>query len=206
MDKELFTRILQVTVVVVVLLLFIFLFIGIDIFSFKGISKLPSIVSLVVLFWAFYISFGWKWPILKLLAYKENLNGTWFGTYTSINVMTKEKFEGQIAVVIRQTFIMINVKSYTSNYVNHSYGEVLNYNNKSDTNQLIYLYSQNEYNPTSDDDRKGTSELQLNYSNKKKGLFGKFWTNHNSQGHVNLSKLTRKQLKSFDEALIYSTK
>jgi hypothetical protein len=206
MNKELLTKTLQVTVILVFLLIFLFLLIGINVFALEGISKLPSILSIVVLFWGFYFSIGWKWPILKYIAFKENLNGTWLGTYTSKNQVTGAEFEGEIAVIIRQNFLMVNVKSLTSNYVNHSYGEALNYDNKSDTHQLIYLYSQNDFKPTDDNARRGTSELQLNYNLKSKELFGNFWTNHNSQGHLNLTKISKKQAKSFSEALTYSKK
>lgn len=131
MNKELMIRILQVTVVIVLLLVFVFLLFGINVFTLEGVSKLPSILSIVVLFWGFYFSIGWKWPIIKHIVFKENLNGTWFGTYTSKNPISGDEFEGEIAIVIRQSFLVINVKSFTSNYINLSYGEALKYDNKS---------------------------------------------------------------------------
>jgi hypothetical protein len=206
MNKELLIRILQVTVILVILLIFIFLLLGINVFTINGVSKLPSILSIVVIFWGFYFSIGWKLPILKYVALKENLNGTWFGTYTSKNQITLAENEGQIAVIIRQNFLVVNVKSFTNMYVNHSYSEVLNYDNKSDTHHLIYLYSQNDFKPTDNNARKGTSELQLHYNLESKELFGNFWTNHNSQGYLNLKKISKKQAKSFSEALNYSKK
>ena len=206
MNKELLIRILQATVILVILLIFLFLSFGINVFTLAGVSKLPSILSLVVLFWGFYFSIGWKWPVLKSIAKRENLNGTWFGTYTSKNQLTNAEFEGDISVVIRQNFLVVDVKSFTDKYINYSYGEALNYDNKSDKHQLIYLYSQNDFKPTDDNVRRGTSELQLHYDLKKKELFGNFWTNHNSQGYLNLKKISSKQAKSFNEALTYLKK
>ena len=206
MNKELLIRILQATVILVILLIFLFLSFGINVFTLTGVSKLPSILSLVVLFWGFYFSIGWKWPVLKSIAKRENLNGTWFGTYTSKNQLTNAEFEGEISVVIRQNFLVVDVKSFTDKYINYSYGEALNYDNKSDKHQLIYLYSQNDFKPTDDNVRRGTSELQLHYDLKKKELFGNFWTNHNSQGYLNLKKISSKQAKSFNEALTYLKK
>lgn len=206
MNKELLMRILQATVILVILLIFLFLSFGINVFTLAGVSKLPSILSLVVLFWAFYFSIGWKWPVLKSIAKRENLNGTWFGTYTSKNQLTNAEFEGDITVVIRQNFLVVDVKSLTDKYINYSYGEALNYDNKSDKHQLIYLYSQNDFKPTDDNVRRGTSELQLHYNLKTKELFGNFWTNHNSQGYLNLKKISSKQAKSFNEALTYLKK
>jgi hypothetical protein len=204
MSKELLIRILQVTAILVILLIFLFLTFGINVFTLAGVSKLPSILSLVVLFWVFYFSFGWKWPVLKNIAKKENLNGTWLGTYSSKNQLNSAEFDGEIVVVIRQNFLVVDVKSFTEKYINYSYGEALNYDNKSDTHQLIYLYSQNDFKPTDNNARRGTSELQLHYDLKNKELFGNFWTNHNSQGHLNLRKISSKQAKSFNEALTYS--
>lgn len=206
MNKELLIRILQATVILVILLIFLFLSFGINVFTLAGVSKLPSILSLVVLFWGFYFSIGWKWPVLKSIAKRENLNGTWFGTYTSKNQLTNAEFEGDISVVIRQNFLVVDVKSFTDKYINYSYGEALNYDNKSDKHQLIYLYSQNDFKPTDDNVRRGTSELQLHYDLKRKELFGNFWTNHNSQGYLNLKKISSKQAKSFNEALTYLKK
>jgi hypothetical protein len=201
MDKKILFRILQVTVGLVLLIVCVLFASGINPFSLKGVTKIPTIVSIVVLFWGFYFSIGWKWPYLRKLVYKENLNGTWFGTYTSRNFITNEVFKDQIAVVIRQSFVMLNVKSHTANYINHSYGETLNYDTNSDTHQLIYLYSQSIFKPVDDNARKGTSELQLNYNCDKEELYGNFWTNHNSKGFLNLTKITKTQVKSFNEAL-----
>lgn len=206
MNKDLIVRILQVTVVLVLILIFIFLLFDINVFTLNGMAKIPSILSIIVLFWGFYFSIGWKLPLLKHIVFKENLSGTWLGTYTSKNLLNGDEFEGEIAVIIRQNFLVVNVKSYTSNFINHSYGEALTYDNKSDTHQLIYLYSQNEFRPTDDNARKGTSELQLHYNSKNEELFGPFWTNHNSKGQLNLEKVSKKEVKSFNEAKKYLTK
>lgn len=200
MNKKLLIRILQITVVLALLEIFLFMSLGIDVFSMKGISKIPTIISSIVLFWIFYFSWGWKIPYLRKLAYKENLNGTWFGTYKSKNFTSESEFNGEIVLVIRQSFIMLNVKSFTDKYINYSYGEVMNYDSNSDSHQLLYLYSQSEIKPTNDNIRKGTSELHLHYNCDKKELYGNFWTNHNSKGYLNLTKTSKKKVKSFAEA------
>ena len=201
MNKKLITRILQVTIVLALIGAFVLRIFDINIFTRKGVFKIPMIISLIVLFWGFYFSIGWKWPLLKKLVYRENLNGTWFGTYTSKNFTSNEEFNGEIAVVIRQNFLNLNIKSYTTNYINYSFGEALNYKSKSDTHQLIYLYSQSEFKPTDDNIRKGTSELQLHCDTKKKEIFGDFWTNHNSKGYLNLTKVSKKHCQSFEDAV-----
>lgn len=200
MRKKTLYRILYVTIILAILGAFIFQLCGINLLKKDGFTKIPSLLSAVVLFWGFYLSIGWKIPGLKYLVYKENLNGTWYGTYNSKNFTSAEEFNGGIAVVIRQTFLTLDVKSYTENFINYSFGEVLNYDSKSDSHQLIYLYSQSQFNPTDDNVRKGTSELNLHCNIHQEELFGDFWTNHNSKGFLQLKKISKKHSKSFAEA------
>ena len=200
MKKQTINRILYITIILAVLGFFILKLFNINILTKDGAMKIPSLLSGVVLFWGFYFSIGWKLPILKYLVYKENINGTWLGHYSSKNFTSNDVFQGEIAVVIRQNFLSLNVKSFTENYINYSFAEVLNYDSKSDTHQLIYLYSQSQFNPTDDNIRKGTSELNLHCNIKSKELFGDFWTNHNSKGDLKLKKITTKYTKSFLEA------
>lgn len=200
MKKSTFERILQVTAVLTIIIIFIFRLSGINIFSKEGVIKIPTIISIVVIFWAFYLGIGWKWPLIKYIVYQENLNGTWFGKYNSKNFTSDEVFVGDIAIVIKQSFLRIDVKSYTEHYINYSFGEALKYDSKSDTNQLIYLYSQSQFNPADDNIRKGTSELMVHFNLSATELYGDFWTNHNSKGKLNLIKLSSKHSKSFLEA------
>lgn len=200
MKKSTLERILKVTVILTIIGIVIFNLLGINIFSREGLIKIPSLISGIVLFWVFYISIGWKWPLLKYIVYQENINGTWFGTYNSTDFTTNQMYNGEIAMVVRQSFLRIDIKSMTSNYINYSFGEAFTYNSKSDSNQLIYLYSQNQFNPTDDNFRKGTSELMLHFNVNGQEFFGDFWTNHNSKGNLNLKKTSKKHSKSFLEA------
>lgn len=200
MKKSTLERILKVTVILTLIGILIFNLMGINIFSKQGFIKIPSLISGIVLFWVFYISIGWKWPLFKHIVYQENINGTWFGTYDSRDFTTNKNYNGEIAMIVRQTFLRIDIKSMTSNYINYSFGEAFTYDSKSDSNQLIYLYSQSEFNPTDDNIRKGTSELMLHFNVSGQEFFGDFWTNHNSKGILNLKKVSKKHSKSFLEA------
>lgn len=201
MRKKTLDRILKVTIILAVIGFFILNAFGYNILTKEGFPKTTMLLSGILLFWTFYIAVGWKIPLIKYIVYQKNLNGTWFGTYKSTNFTSSEKFEGNIAVVIRQNFLTLNVKSFTEHYINFSFGEVLNYDSKSETHQLIYLYSQNQKDKANDDIRKGTSELNLQCEIKHEELFGDFWTNHNSKGFLRLKKVTNKHSKSFSEAL-----
>lgn len=198
-EKDRINRILKITAGLAILIFLMMLFGGVDFKTWEGLKKVSAVFTYVILFWAFYFSIGWRLPIIKHLIYTENLNGTWLGNYHSKSA-DNELFNGEIILVIRQTFLWITVVSYTEKYLSYSYGEAILNSVKHDSKLLIYLYSQNQYNPIDNLARRGTSELHLLVENGRKKLFGEFWTNHNSQGGLSLEKLTSKHLSSFADA------
>ncbi len=179
---------------------FVILFFVENLFSKNGIQILAKVFSVTVIIWGLYFRYGWKWPLVSRILKKENLNGTWFGMYKSRNTVTGEIFEGQISLVVRQNFLNINVTSYTNQFVSFSFAETLLHHNNSNSNQLVYLYSQNEYEPIKEGVRRGTSELNLIHEVESSRLFGTFWTNMNSNGSLNVSKLSNKHIESFSKA------
>lgn len=197
MDKIIVNKILKITIWATIFLLLVVLFTSDGLSTLEIFRKILSTVSFVVFFWAFYFSFGWKLPILKYIVFRENLNGTWFGEYNSRDSKEEVVYQGEISVVIRQSFLKINITSYTDSYVSFSYGEAVLHNVNNNNNQLVYLYSQNQYNPTDNLSRKGTSELFLLKEDEQNRLFGEFWTNHNSKGKLNLQQVSSKHLTSF---------
>lgn len=203
MKKSTLERILKVTVILTLVGILILKLFGIDLLSKAGLFKIPALISGIVFFWVIYIGWGWKWPIVKHIVYQENINGTWFGTYSSRDFTTDKIYNGEIALVIRQSFLRLDIKSMTTNFINYSFGEAFTHDSKSESHQLIYLYSQSEFNPIDDTARKGTSELMLHYNVSGHEFFGDFWTNHNSKGTLNLKKVTEKHSKSFLEAKKY---
>ena len=198
--KEL-KRILQITIAPMFVLSVIgLLYADVNLLTLSGLKKLSPIITILVLFWIFYLTIGWKLPILKYIVYKENLNGTWYGKYDSRDILNNKNYKGEIAIVIRQTFLTINVKSFTDKYLAYSFGETLLKEEKSDSKQLVYLYSQNQFNPTDKLTRKGASELHLTDEDDNKKLFGIFWTNYNSEGNLSFIRVSKKHVKSFAKA------
>src|SRR5690606_38223276 len=128
MKKSTLERILKVTVLLTVTVILIFQLFGINIFTKEGAVKIPTIISIITFFWIFYISYGWKWPLIKYIVYQENINGTWYGKYFSKNFTSNQTYEGKIAVVIRQSFLRIDVTSLTKEYINYSFGEAFSHN------------------------------------------------------------------------------
>lgn len=200
MNKSTINRILSITVGLALLGVLAYSIIGINIFSKDDFHRISGLISGIVAFWGIYFTLAWKWPIVNRLLYRKNLNGTWYGTYRSKDFTSNKEYRGNIAIVIRQTFLNINIKSFTNKYVNFSFGEALDYDSSSESYQLIYLYSQSEFNPADDSIRKGTSELKSIFASKEERLFGDFWTNHNSKGVLKLTKVSKRHAASFEEA------
>ncbi|GJM32307.1 MAG: hypothetical protein DHS20C18_13080 [Saprospiraceae bacterium] len=200
MDRDDIKRILYITIGLTVVSIFILTYFGKNVFTWPGIKLLSTIFSGIVIFWMFYFKYGWKYPILKLIVYKENFNGTWFGEYYSKDFDTDREYRGQISLVIRQSFININVTSYTEKYLAYSYAETLLCDKERKKDQLVYLYSQDEMNPTKESTRKGTTELIFVSELEFKKLFGPFWTNTNSKGKLTVKKISNKHLTSFGHA------
>lgn len=199
MEDKYITRILKVTVILIFCVAGLLHLTGTNLLSMEGLKKISIFFSVTTLFWAFYFKVGWKLPLLKYIAYKENLNGTWFGQYKSIDRIEGKQFEGEIGIVVKQTFLNIAVISYTQDFISYSYGASILYNIDHQNNKLVYLYSQKEFNKADENTRKGTSELQLIKGEKEKKLFGNFWTNHNSKGSLDLVLVNKKHFNSFED-------
>lgn len=198
MKKTEINKILYITIGLTIAYMFSLQYVGINSFSIEGFRKISSFFSCVVILWGLYFYYGWKIPVLNKLIYKTNLNGSWFGTYSSKGTDGKE-YKGEIALVIRQTFLNINVTSHTDKYLSYSFAETLLHNKESESNQLVYLYSQNEFDPTDERLRKGSSELHLLCELNGKTLFGEFWTNYNTKGKLNVKHVSSYHYNSFND-------
>lgn len=170
--------------------------------SFPGLEALISsikVVSVLTLWWLFYFKLGWKIPLLNKILYRVNLNGTWFGTYKSLN-MSQERFEGEISLRINQDFLTISIISFTEKYQNYSYSEELKYDEKSDTYGIVYVYSQKESNIFDCSQRNGTSEMELKKVDECLFLEGVFWTIHGTHGQINVKRISEKCIDTFAQA------
>jgi SMODS-associating 2TM, beta-strand rich effector domain len=200
MEKEAINRILNISIGLTIAGFLAFIFAGVNMLEMNGIRRLSIIFSAITLFWAFYFKYGWKWPVIKHIIYKKNLTGTWLGEYKSFDSLNDITYQGEIVLNIEQSFLNMTVTSYTQKYIAFSYGEVMISDPKSERTKLLYLYSQNQYDPTDLSARKGTSELHLLEEENKERLYGDFWTNHNSKGKLNLYKVTQSNIQSFESA------
>lgn len=200
MEKEEIKRMLYITMVFTILGISGLYFYGINVFTKEGVFKISSVISGIAIFWTFYFAYLWKFPILNNLIYRNNLNGTWLGEYYSKDLTSGQEYRGEIALVIRQSFLNINITSYTERYLSFSFAESFIVNNERKKHQLVYLYSQNEFDITDDNARKGATELLAICESESMKLFGHFWTNKNSKGKLDIKRVSKKHYNSFNDA------
>jgi hypothetical protein len=198
MKREELGRIVIITVCISLIFVIVQELTGIELLSFHGIKAALSATTVLSIWWWFYFNYGWKVKFLNLILYRENINGTWFGTYESKDLKTDKIYTGQISLVIKQNYLATKVTSITNRYKSFSYSEELN--NKDEKKQLIYVYSQDELSSSDHNTRKGTSDLELIISAEKTGLYGKFWTNAGSVGYLSVNKISSKHIMFFDKA------
>jgi hypothetical protein len=164
----------------------------------EGVISHLNIPTILTFWWLFYFKYGWTLPGLKLIIFRENLNGTWFGTYQSLDSKNQEA-KGEIGIRIKQDFLTISIKSFTEKFNNYSYSEEVKYEEKSDTHGVVYLYSQKENNILDTSHRNGTSELTLKKIDGALCLEGIFWTVHGTKGELSVRRITEKQIDTFKE-------
>lgn len=198
MKKEELSRIVLITFVVTLLFVVIQSITGATLSSIYGIKAAFSATAVLSIWWWFYFNYGWKVKGLKHILYRENINGTWFGSYESKDLKTGTEYKGEISLVIKQNYLNTKITSITDKYKSFSYSEELTVTDGK--KQLIYVYSQDELSSSDHNTRKGTSDLELILSAEKSEMYGKFWTTHGSIGHLSVNKVSKKHIMFFEKA------
>lgn len=193
------SRIVYISYVVGIVFSFILSYLKKVNFEYYGIIGAIKASTILTIWWFFYFNFGWKIPIFNKILYKININGTWYGKYESVVPNTEKINTGDIVIRIKQNFLDISIISYTEKYKNYSHSEELKYDEKSDINGLIYVYSQKENSPLDLSERNGTADLQILKSDDTYSLSGEFWTILGTKGKLNLIRVNKKTVDSFEE-------
>jgi hypothetical protein len=194
-------RIAIVTFIISLICVLVLIMVDVQLLSFNGIKTAFSISTIIILWWTFYFNSGWKIPLIRKILYKENINGTWFGMYESGPIESEEPtYKGEISLVIKQSYLYIDITSSTEKYTNYSYSEVLTHSKKSKRTKLVYVYAQEEISAKDHNIRRGTSELDLTLSKDKDSLYGKFWTNGGTLGQLKLTRVSKNHLVQFEDA------
>jgi hypothetical protein len=164
-------------------------------------------ITITTSFWVFYFSKGWKWPLIKNIFYRPDVNGTWKGIIESDYILNGEKIEPiEFYIVIRQSFIRIHFTTFTQNFVGMSYAETFTLNKDKGLKNLAYMYRKDSSQKNDDLLREGATELRLILSENEKKLEGKYWSNTKTQGIISVKHISKIHVDSFKNAqnLIYN--
>ncbi len=158
----------------------------------------PTLVILVIR------KVKWKHPWLSKLLGRRMVHGLWWGELHSDYV----KSPGDpplppipIAFVIRQTYLTLSIKSYTSALPGESILEVLHAHPVTGDASLRYAYQMTRRANAENKATLGYGDLVLGGEDKE--LLGDYWTNSPSTGRIRLNLLTRDcdDFRSFTDAL-----
>lgn len=167
------------------------------------ISRAASFAwSIISIFWWLFLKWGWQYRPFTLLFHRPNLNGTWIGTLKSDFKENGIQVEPrQFCIVVRQTFLSIHIKTYTSTSLGVSYGEALILDKEMGTRTLAYLYRQDSSRIRGGKSQLGGAELRLVLSIVNR-LEGRYWTDSKTQGEVSLKFVSEEHVDSFDDAVM----
>lgn len=199
MKKQEQFRIVKISYFVGIFLSFLLSYLKDNIFDSYGIIGAIKVSSILTIWWLFYFNIGWKIPILNRILYRINLNGTWCGTYESVSSSSTNINKGDIVIRIKQSFLNINIISYTEKYANYSHSEEVKYDENSERYGLIYVYSQKENSPLDLAERNGTAELNIINEKNEYKLEGDFWTIMGTKGKLNLIRVSNDIVNSFKD-------
>lgn len=169
----------------------------------NGVKAISYGISIVTIFWSFYIKWGWKWCLLKRIFYRPNVNGTWAGELESDykdengNLIPPKK----IFLVIRQDFLRINISSFTDNFIGRSYSESFRLKKKSGIKNISYLYRKETSMNYTGNSAEGGAELRL-IESRNNILEGKYWTNNKTNGTYKVTFITRTYIDCVGDALL----
>lgn len=167
----------------------------------NGIRGASLGLSATTLFWTFYLSWGWKFPLLNKIFYRPNINGTWSGKLISD---WKDK-NGEVVppkdffIVIRQSFLRIHFTTFTDNFVGVSYSETFSLNKERGIKNVTYMYRKDTSQNNDEVLQEGAAELRLIEASERK-LEGKYWSNKKTNGTIRLTFIKNKHVDSFEEA------
>jgi hypothetical protein len=158
-------------------------------------------ITITTSFWFFYFSEGWKWPLLKNIFYRPDINGTWKGILESDYIRDGKKIEPKVFyIVIRQSFIRIHFTTFTEDFVGISYAETFTLNKDKGLKNVAYMYKKDTSQKNDDLLREGATELRLILSDNEKKLVGKYWSNTKTQGIISVKQVSNIHVDSFENA------
>lgn len=203
MNTSQINRFIQISITFAIALwLIAFLSIDNGKWTLSSVRYISPIALIVSIFWGVYFTKGWKAPLLKNILYKPDISGTWYGTLTS-NYEPNNLRKIELVLVIRQTFLEINITGLSSEMAYQSYGEAFSYDKERQKRKLSYMYS-----PISNDlqtatERKGSAEIDI-FGEPCCEMKGFYWTSSKSNGPIEFVKVSDSHIETFQEIINFS--
>jgi hypothetical protein len=167
-------------------------------FTFRRVSVA---ISFTVLFWVLVSKWAWKWWPMNALFHRPKVVGTWLGELQSNWFDDNGRPRRLIPIVftIRQSFLWINVRSFTQDREGLSDVAVLVQKDDAGITYLSYIYSIREAFRAGLGSQQGAAEVRvLGQSNDE--LRGEYWTNTRTCGRIILKHASTELVDSFDAA------
>jgi len=203
MKKEELKIIVSVSIGLALALAFLFLsYNELDFNLENGLRSISLGISIITVFWTIYFSWGWKLPLLKLIFYRPNLNGTWYGKLDSdwVDEKGKDIPPKDFFIIIRQSFLRIHFTTFTNNYVGVSYSETFYLSKERGIKNIVYMYRKDTSLNNNEILQEGATELRLIEADMRK-LEGKYWSNTKTNGTIKVQFISTLQVDSFEEAI-----
>ncbi|SFN90170.1 hypothetical protein SAMN05660284_02478 [Formivibrio citricus] len=146
---------------------------------------------------------NWRYPWISKLMGRRMVHGLWWGELNSDYIETPGASTLPpipIAFVIRQTYLTLSIKSYTSAIPGESILETLHAHPVTGDANLRYAYQMTRRANAENKATLGYGDLVLGSEDKE--LCGDYWTNSPSSGRIRLTLLTRDcdDVRSFTDA------
>jgi len=171
--------------------------------SYASLKALNATAASIAVLWAMYFAWAWRWPYVRKLIFRPDLNGSWIGEFRSDwrDSSGNGIPPGPFVLVIRQSFFTISIRAYTQKLKTISYVESLVLDGERGTKLLAYLYSEKRAGSGEFGARQGAADLELVEEPDRRVLEGDFWTHSGTTGFVRVAQASENQyVESFDQA------
>jgi hypothetical protein len=155
----------------------------------KAITHVSTTISINIILWMIFISWGWKLKIFyPWLVPFPNLSGDWEGTIRS-NWKEKELEPIPIEDSITQNFFNVQVRIKTKESRSYSIGASFDIDNERGFQQLFYTYLNTPKAGVTVRSEIHYGSTILNFDGfKVTNMDGEYWTDRETTGEITLTK------------------
>lgn len=177
-----------------------------NVFSYETIKRVPDAVMYTGIFYLIFSRLLWQLKILHpwLVPY-PNIQGTWVGTLEStwINPKTGKRIAPiPVQFCIKQDFESLRISMFTKE--SSSFSQAARFVDESDKSlSLSYTYSNKPEAKVRDrsEIHDGAAYIRI-IDNDNMILKGEYWTSRKTTGDINIKKVSRNFINSFDEKIV----